>query len=104
MVRTLALFQNVLNLLLVVLLGCVIYGKHIGAASPDGFQVLLFLSLSIACLVVAAGLLTWFYERRISRDFPRGDACTVWLQSRSNAQFSATMTEAREANSNAQGH
>jgi hypothetical protein len=40
MVRTLALFQNVMNLLLVVLLGCVIYGKHVGAASPDGIQAL----------------------------------------------------------------
>ena len=74
MVRTLALFQNVMNLLLVVLLGCVIYGKHVGAASPDGIQALLFLSLSIACLVVVAGLLRWFYERRIARDFPSGDA------------------------------
>ena len=84
MVRILAIFQNVMNLLLVVLLGCVIYGKHVGAASPDGLQVLLFLSLSIACLVVVAGLLRWFYERRESRDFPSGHAIHSTVMSESN--------------------
>lgn len=84
MVRTLALFQNLMNLLLVVLLGCVIYGKHVGAASSDGLHVLLLLSLSIACLVVVAGLLRWFYERRESRDFPSSHAIHSTLVSESN--------------------
>ncbi len=84
MVRTLALFQNLMNLLLVVLLGCVTYGKHVGAASSDGLQVLLLLSLSIACLVVVAGLLRWFYERRESRDFPSSHAIHSTLVSESN--------------------
>ena len=84
MVRTLALFQNVMNLLLVVLLVCVIYGKHVGAARDDDIHILLFVSLAIASLVVIAGILRWFYERSESRDFPSGHAIHSKVMSESN--------------------
>lgn len=86
MVRILALFQNVMNLLLVVLLGCVIYGKHVGSASPDDLHILLLVSLAITSLVVMAGILRWFYERRESKDFRSGHAIHSKVVSESNVK------------------